>query len=179
MRRPANIDWVYRTLANMRESIDDLALRTTFIVGYPGETEQEFQNLLDFIEEIRFDRVGAFKFSFEPGTYSDALGDPVPPEVKQDRWEQVMALQQGISLQKNQTFIGKKLDVLIEGHGDGLSMGRTYRDAPEIDGLTIVEGHVPIGEMVPVRISGAMAYDLSGTLAIEGSPLSFVDSNSL
>jgi ribosomal protein S12 methylthiotransferase len=107
------------------------------------------------------------------------LGDPVPPEVKQDRWEQVMALQQGISLQKNQTFIGKKLDVLIEGHGDGLSMGRTYRDAPEIDGLTIVEGHVPIGEMVPVRISGAMAYDLSGTLAIEGSPLSFVDSNSL
>ena len=179
MRRPANIDWVYRTLAKMKESINDLALRTTFIVGYPGETEQEFQNLLDFIEEIRFDRVGAFKFSFEPGTYSEALGDPVPPEVKQDRWEQVMALQQGISLQKNQTFIGKKLDVLIEGHGDGLSMGRTYRDAPEIDGLTIVEGHVPIGEMVPVRISGAMAYDLSGTLAIEGSPLSFVDSNSL
>lgn len=175
MRRPANIDWVYRTLAKMRRSIDDLALRTTFIVGYPGETEEEFQNLLDFIAEIRFDRVGAFKFSFEPGTHSEALGDPIPDEVKQERWEAVMALQQGISLQKNQAFVGRELKVLIEGQGDGLSMGRTYRDAPEIDGLTIVEGEVPIGEMVPVKITGAMAYDLSGVLAGEGAPVHIVD----
>jgi ribosomal protein S12 methylthiotransferase len=175
MRRPANIDWVHRTLAKMRQSIENLAIRTTFIVGYPGETEQEFQNLLDFIEEIRFDRVGAFQFSFEPGTYSEALGDPIPAEVKQERWEEVMVLQQGISLQKNQALVGKELEVLIEGQGDGLSMGRTYRDAPEIDGLTIVEGEIPIGEMVPVRITGAMTYDLSGVLAGEGSPLSFVE----
>ncbi|GAG26469.1 unnamed protein product, partial [marine sediment metagenome] len=139
MRRPANIEWVYRTLEKMRVSMPDLALRTTFIVGYPGETEQEFQVLLDFVEEICFDRVGAFKFSFESGTTSEALGDPVPAEVKQDRWERLMALQQGISLEKNQALVGKKLDVLIEGQGDGLSMGRTYRDAPEIDGLTILE----------------------------------------
>jgi ribosomal protein S12 methylthiotransferase len=175
MRRPANIDWVHRTLAKMRQSIDDLALRTTFIVGYPGETDEEFQSLLDFIEEIRFDRVGAFKFSFEPGTHSEALGDPIPEEVKQERWEEVMALQQGISLQKNQAYVGRNLDVLIEGQGDGLSMGRTYRDAPEIDGLTIVEGEVPIGEMVPVKITGAMTYDLSGVLAAGGLPLQLVD----
>ena len=164
MRRPANIEWVYRMLEKMRANMADLALRTTFIVGYPGETEKEFQTLLDFVEEIRFDRVGAFQFSFEPGTTSEALGDPVPSEVKQDRWERLMALQQSISLEKNQALVGKTLDVLIEGKGDGLSMGRTYRDAPEIDGLTIIEGAYPIGEFLPVHITGAMAYDLSGVV---------------
>ena len=162
MRRPANIEWVHNTIDKMRSKMKDLALRTTFIVGYPGETEQEFQVLLDFIEELRFDRVGAFQFSFEPGTTSEALGDPVPAEAKQERWERLMALQQGISLEKNQALVGKTLEVLIEGHGDGLSMGRTYRDAPEIDGLTILEGEYPIGEMIPVRITDAMVYDLSG-----------------
>ncbi len=85
-------------------AMPDLALRTTFIVGYPGETEEEFQTLLDFVEEIRFDRVGAFQFSFEPGTTSEPLGDPVPPEVKQERCERLMELQQGISLEKNQAL---------------------------------------------------------------------------
>jgi len=164
MRRPANIEWVYRTLEKMRTAMPDLSLRTTFIVGYPGETEAEFQTLLDFIKEIRFDRVGAFQFSFEPGTTSEPLGDPIPSEVKQYRWEQLMELQQGISLERNQAFVGHALDVLIEGQGDGISIGRSYRDAPEIDGLVIVEGDVPVGEMVPVRISGAMVYDLSGVL---------------
>jgi ribosomal protein S12 methylthiotransferase len=164
MRRPANIDWVYRTLEKMRAALPELALRTTFIVGYPGETENEFQTLLDFIEEIRFDRVGAFQFSFEPGTTSEPLGDPVPSDVKQSRWEQLMELQQGISLERNQTFVGQTLDVLIEGQGDGISIGRSYRDAPEIDGLVVVEEEAPVSEMVPVRITGAMAYDLTGNL---------------
>jgi ribosomal protein S12 methylthiotransferase len=162
MRRPANMEWVHDTLAKMRGKMEDLALRTTFIVGYPGETEKEFQTLLDFVEQVRFDRVGAFQFSFEPGTTSEELGDPIPEEVKQDRWERLMALQQGISLEKNQALVGKTLDVLVEGNGDGLSMGRTYRDAPEIDGLTIIEGEHPPGAMIPVRITDAMAYDLSG-----------------
>ena len=166
MRRPANIEWVYRTVQQMRSAMPELALRTTFIVGYPGETESEFQTLLDFVQEIRFDRVGAFKFSFEPGTTSEGLGDPVPEQVKQERWERLMELQQGISLQKNQTFIGKKLDVLIEGHGDGISLGRSYRDAPEIDGMVIVEGEIPTGEYLPVKITGAMPYDLSGVPAV-------------
>ena len=164
MRRPTNVDWVHRTLGKMRSALPNLALRTTFIVGYPGETEEEFQTLLDFIEEIRFDRVGAFQFSFEPGTTSEPLGDPVPPEVKQERYERLMALQQGISLERNQAFVGKTLEVLIEGHGDGISLGRTYRDAPEIDGMVVIEGEIPIGEMVPVRINGAMTYDLSGVV---------------
>jgi ribosomal protein S12 methylthiotransferase len=164
MRRPANIDWVHRTLEKIRSAMPDLALRTTFIVGYPGETEHEFQTLLNFVEEIRFDRVGVFKFSFEPGTPSEPLGDPISAEVKQERWERLMTLQQGISLEKNQIFVGKTLDVLVEGQGDGVSLGRTYRDAPEIDGLVIIEGEIPVGGFVPVRINGAMVYDLSGVV---------------
>jgi ribosomal protein S12 methylthiotransferase len=164
MKRPANMDWVYSTLEKMRLSMPDLALRTTFIVGYPGETEEEFQTLLDFVKEIRFDRVGTFQFSFEPGTDSEPLGDPVPAEVKEERYDRLMALQQDISLEVNQSFVGKTLEVLFEGQGDGLSMGRSYRDAPEIDGLVIVEGDAPVGELVPVRITGAMTYDLSGVI---------------
>jgi len=165
MRRPSNIEWVHETLAKMRSKITNLSIRTTFIVGYPGETDEEFQALMDFIDEIQFDRVGAFKFSFEPGTTSEPLGDPVPAEVKEERYQQLMERQQAISLQINQSFVGKTLDVLIEGYGDGISVGRSYRDAPEIDGLVLVEGEAPIGEIVPIRITGAMVYDLSGTPA--------------
>ena len=168
MRRPANMDWVRNTLSDMREMLPDLALRTTFIVGYPGETEEEFQTLMDFIEEIRFDRVGAFQFSFEPGTTSEPLGDPVPEEVKQERWERLMERQQSISLERNQSYVGKILDVLIEGQGDGLSLGRSYRDAPEIDGMVIIEDEIAIGSMVPARITGAMVYDLT---AVVDNPL--------
>jgi ribosomal protein S12 methylthiotransferase len=164
MKRPANMKWVYRTLEKMRAAMPDLAIRTTFIVGYPGETESEFQTLLDFVQEIRFDRVGTFLFSFEPGTASECLGDPVAPEVKQERYDRLMTLQQKISLERNLSFMGKTLDVLFEGAGDGLSVGRSYRDAPEIDGLVIVEGQAPLGELSPVRITGAMDYDLSGVL---------------
>ncbi len=168
MKRPANMDWVHRTLQKMRAAMPDLTIRTTFIVGYPGETEAEFQTLLDFVKEIRFDRVGTFLFSFEPGTASEALGDPVAQEVKQERYDRLMALQQDISLEVNQSFMGKTLDVLFEGQGDGLSMGRSYRDAPEIDGLVIVEGNAPLGELLPVRITGAMPYDLSGVVITRG-----------
>lgn len=165
MRRPANMDWVHRTLEKMRRILPGLALRTTFIVGYPGETEAEFRTLLDFMQAIRFDRVGAFQFSFEPGTPSEPLGDPIPPDVKEERYDRLMKLQQGISLERNQSFLGKTMDVLIEGEAEGLSLGRSYRDAPEIDGLVIVEGHLPVGQIVPVRITGAMVYDLSGVSA--------------
>jgi ribosomal protein S12 methylthiotransferase len=162
MRRPANIDWVHRTVQKMRLAMPALAFRTTFIVGYPGETEAEFQTLLDFIDEIRFDRIGTFQFSFEPGTPSETLGDPVPAEVKQARYDRLMERQASISLQKNQAFVGHTLAALIEGQGDGLSIGRTYRDAPEIDGLVIIEGNLPLGEIHPVKINGAMTYDLTG-----------------
>lgn len=168
MRRPANVEWVQRTIAKMRAALPGLAMRSTFIVGYPGETEAEFQTLIDFIQEIRFDRLGVFTFSFEQGTASEALGDPIPPEVKEERKDRLMQLQQRISLDNNQALVGQTLDVLIEGHGEvegtkePIAVGRSYRDAPEIDGLVFVEGQPPIGEMVPVRITGAMPYDLSG-----------------
>jgi len=164
MKRPSNMDWVYKTLGKMRETVKDLSMRTTFIVGYPGETDEEFQTLYDFVKEIRFDRVGTFQFSFEPGTTSAPLGDPVPAEVKQERFERLMELQQNISLQVNQTYVGKTLDVLVEGFDNGISIGRSYRDAPEIDGMVFIEGKANVGEIVPVRITGAMAYDLTGTL---------------
>jgi len=168
MRRPANVDWVYETVGKLREAMPDLALRSTFIVGYPGETEEEFQTLLNFVEDLRFDRLGTFTFSFEPGTSSEPLGDPIPQEVKEARKEELMVMQQEISLAKNQALVGKTLDVLIEGQGrvegttDMISLGRSYRDAPEIDGMVIVEGQVPVGEMVPVQITGAMVYDITG-----------------
>ncbi len=166
MRRPANMEWVHHTLEKMRKAMPDLALRTTFIVGYPGETEEEFQALLDFVQEIRFDRVGAFQFSFETGTASEPLGDPVPPEVKQERYDRLMTLQQQISLEKNQAFVGKTLSALVEGVDKGISICRSYRDAPEIDGMVVVEGVLPVGEIVPIRITGAMAYDLTGMPAL-------------
>ena len=134
-------------------------------MGYPGESDEEYQALVDFVTATRFDRVGAFQFSFEPGTASEPLGDPVPQEVKQARWEQLMAVQQAISLQINQSYVGQTLDVLVEGTGDGIAVGRSYRDAPEIDGMVIMEGELPAGQIVPVRITGAMAYDLSGVSA--------------
>jgi ribosomal protein S12 methylthiotransferase len=173
MRRPANVEWVHSTIAKMRQAMPKLAIRTTFIVGYPGETEAEFQALLDFVKEMRFDRVGAFQFSFEPGTASEPLGDPLPAEVKEERYQRLMTLQQAISLQINQSYVGQTLDVLVEGFNDGISIGRSYRDAPEIDGLVFIEGDesrqnaraVEIGSIVPVRITGAMAYDLTGKLA--------------
>lgn len=171
MRRPANMEWVRKTIAKMREMMPDLALRTTFIVGYPGETEEEFQTLLDFVSETKFDRVGVFMFSFEPGTTSEPLGDPIPSEVKEERRDRLMRLQQNISLVKNQSFIGKTLPVLIEGHADGISVGRSYRDAPEIDGVVIVEGEIAVGDFFQVRINGALEYDLTGSLEREHSPL--------
>jgi ribosomal protein S12 methylthiotransferase len=162
MKRPANVERTRRLIADLRNAMPDMALRTSFIVGYPGETEAEFEALLDFVAASRFDRVGVFLYSPEEGTPAASLPHPVPEEVKAERYDRLMALQQGISLELNQGQVGRTLDVLVEGQGDGLSVGRSYRDAPEIDGMVILPGEVPVGEMVPARITGAMEYDLIG-----------------
>ncbi|MHB1119796.1 MAG: 30S ribosomal protein S12 methylthiotransferase RimO [Bellilinea sp.] len=167
MRRPANMDWVYKTVEKMRIAIPQLALRSTFIVGYPGETDAEFQTLLDFLREIKLDRAGAFTFSFEEGTASEPLGDPIPAEIKEERYKQFMLIQETISLAKNQSLIGKTLDVLVEGQDKGVSFGRSYRDAPEIDGYVVINDKAPVGQIVPVLIGGAMPHDLNGTLAAD------------
>jgi ribosomal protein S12 methylthiotransferase len=175
MKRPAKIEWVYETVGKLRETIPHLAVRTTFIVGYPGETDEEFEGLLQFVRDLQFDRVGAFQYSYEIGTPSATLPNHVPDEVKAARYNTLMELQQGISLAKNQSFVGHTLDILVEGHGQGededgspidatLTLGRSYRDAPEIDGYVIVEGELPVGEIVPVRITGATTYDLIATV---------------
>jgi ribosomal protein S12 methylthiotransferase len=177
MTRPAKIEWVYETVGKLRTMIPNLAVRTTFIVGYPGETDSEFEELVQFVKDLEFDRVGAFKYSFEIGTPSATLPFQVADDVKEERYNRLMEVQQGISLKKNQALVGKTLDILVEGHGaaedeDGnpldtaISLGRSYRDAPEIDGYVLVEGELPIGEIVPVRITGATTYDLMATAEI-------------
>ena len=162
MRRPANIDWVYQTVEKLRTAMPNLAIRTTFIVGYPGETEEEFAGLKQFVRDLRFDRLGVFTYSFEASTPSGLLPDQLPEAVKEARRDELMELQQAISLEKNQQFVGKTLPVLVEGYGDNISIARSYRDAPEIDGLVLIPGQLPLGEIIPVKIDGAMTYDLTG-----------------
>jgi ribosomal protein S12 methylthiotransferase len=162
MRRPANIEWVYRTLEKLRQAMPEIAIRTTFIVGYPGETDEEFEGLKQFVRDLQFDRVGAFTYSYEASTPSATISWQVSDEIKTARLDELMALQQPISLARNQALVGRRLEVLVEGHGDGISVGRTYRDAPEIDGLVIIPGELPLGERLPIVIDGAMTYDLTG-----------------
>ena len=162
MKRPANIDWVYRTIEKMRIAMPDLAIRTTFIVGFPGETIQEFQALEKFIEDMKFDHVGCFTYSHEMGTASASMADDVTTELKQERLERLMLLQEKISLNNNQAFIGKTLSVLVEGTNDEIVIGRSYRDAPEIDGMVFAEGKAEIGSIVNVQITSAMTHDLMG-----------------
>ena len=177
MKRPAKVEWVYETIGRLRELMPELAVRTTFIVGYPGETDEEFEALLKLVRELEFDRVGAFQYSYELGTPSAALPNQVDDAIKQGRYERLMELQSGISLKKNQALVGRTLDMLVEGHGAGededgaetgdvISLGRSYRDAPEIDGYVLIEGELPIGEIVPVRVTGATTYDLIGTVDV-------------
>ena len=168
MRRPKDMMAVRNTLSSLREQIPDVALRTTFIVGYPDEDDTAFQNLIDFIQEVRFDHIGAFKYSFEPGSPAEPLGDPIPDELKVERLETLMQAQAGISLARNQRFIGHTLDVLVEGvdEENRISIGRSYRDSPEIDGLVVIEDLAPIGQLVKVRINSAITHDLVGELEI-------------
>ncbi len=162
MRRPDDIDSVRRLVEDLRAAIPDIALRTTFIVGFPGETEAQFLTLLDFINAMRFDRVGVFTYSHENGTVAAQLPDDVPPGAKEERREALMLTQQSISRRKNSAFIGKRLEVLLEGTGDGVTVGRSYRDAPEIDGVVLIREQLRPNRLVTVKITDALEYDLIG-----------------
>ena len=174
MRRPANIEWVYRSIEKLRNAMPDIAIRTTFIVGYPGETDEEFAGLKQFVTDLQFDRFGAFTYSYEASTPSATVSWLVSKEVQEARLEELMTLQQPISLQKNQQLVGQTRSVLFEGHGDNVSVGRTYRDAPEIDGMVIVPGELPLGQLIPIHIDGAMTYDLTGRI-VENRELIILD----
>lgn len=166
MRRPSDMTRVLDTLLGLRQRIPEVALRTTFIVGYPGEDDASFAKLLDFIKAARFDHLGAFTYSFEPGSPAEPLGDPIPEDEKIARLETLMQVQAEISLKRNQAFIDKTLQVLVEGvdEENRISIGRSYRDAPEIDGLVVIEDLAPIGEFVQVHIDSAITHDLIGRL---------------
>ena len=166
MRRPS-LRVARRSLATLREAMPDAALRTTFIVGFPGETEAEFEELLDFVEEQRFDHVGAFTYSPQTGTPAAGLGEPVPHEVASERYGRLMELAQQISMERNRGLVGSELEVLIESDepsvqedGSRFVVGRSYRDAPEVDGLAFVRGAFAAGEFVRVRVDTALPYDL-------------------
>jgi ribosomal protein S12 methylthiotransferase len=161
MKRPSDVEEVRRAVAAMRRRLPGLAVRTAFIVGFPGETESEFTALLDFLREMQFDRVGCFLYSREAGTAAAVLPGEPPAAVKEERRSRLMELQQGISLEKNRALVGRRLDVLVEGKGKGLAIGRSYRDAPEVDGVVLVEGDAALGEMISVRVTGALPYDLT------------------
>lgn len=160
MRRPQNIEKVKQTIHRMRLAMPNLALRTTFIVGFPGETKQEFQELIHFVQEIEFDHVGIFPYYHEARTPSFQMEDDVPEEVKDERVQILAKAQEDISLKKNQTFIDQDIQVLIEGNGDGISIGRSYRDAPEIDGMVLVQGIIEPGKFIDVHVTGALIHDL-------------------
>lgn len=151
----------------IKTALPTAVLRTTFIVGFPGETEEHFEHLLNFVERHEFDHVGVFTFSPEEGTPAFNLPNPVPQAVMDDRRDRLMALQQPISLRRNQAQVGQVMDVLIEQEhpGSGLKIGRSARFAPEVDGLVYVQGEARLGSLVPVLITDAEAYDLHGVVA--------------
>lgn len=150
----------------IREKVPGIAIRTTFLVGFPGETEEEFQELMDFVREMRLDRVGVFKYSHEEDTSAHAMEDDVPEEIKEERAAAIMSLQEGISLEKNQTKIGKVFKVLIDRKEGGYYYGRTEFDSPEVDNEVLInagEHYLRVGDFADIKIIEAEEHDLYGT----------------
>ncbi|WP_457632162.1 30S ribosomal protein S12 methylthiotransferase RimO [Oceanithermus desulfurans] len=169
MRRPGGAESHLQTIREWRAAVPQLAIRSSFIVGFPGETEEDFALLLDFLEEARLDRVGVFTYSPVQGAAAGELPGAVPEEVKAERKARVMELAQRLSLEKNRAKVGQVLDVILdEPTGEpGVFVGRSYADSPGIDGTVRVtsDGTVRVGEIVPVRITAADVYDLEGEVS--------------
>ena len=167
MKRPGKIDRTLERIKQWREICPDLTLRSTFIVGFPGETEEDFQMLLDFLKEAQLDRVGCFKFSPVEGAPATEMADQVPEEVKEERFHRFMQLQQEISAERLKQKIGRTLDVIVDEIDDEGIIGRTKADAPEVDGLVYIENlsgaPVKVGEFIKVTITHSDEYDLWGT----------------
>lgn len=165
MKRPGNVDKTLERIKKWREQVPDLTIRSTFIVGFPGETEAQFQNLLDFIEEAQLDRVGCFQYSPVEGAVANDLAEPVPDEIKQERFDRFMQLQQQISANKMQAKIGKTIQVLVDEVDEEGAIARSKADAPEIDGMVFIpEGHhLNPGDFVEVEVFAADEYDLWAT----------------
>lgn len=166
MRRPAHQEKTLERIRSWREISPELVIRSTFIVGFPGETEDDFQMLLDWLDEAQLDRVGCFKYSPVAGATANDLPDPVAEEVKEERWQRFMEKQQQISAARLQEKVGLEMAVLIDRVDYDIAVGRSYADAPEIDGTVTIEnaGDVKVGDIVFAEITAADDYDLYGNL---------------
>jgi ribosomal protein S12 methylthiotransferase len=168
MGRRTNEQQLIEMIEKLRSEIPDICLRTTLITGFPGENEEDHEELMGFVDEMEFDRLGVFTYSPEEGTPAAEMADQIPEEVKQDRRSEIMELQQEIAFEKAQTMVGRKLLVLIEGKvaDEDAYVGRSYRDAPGVDGYVFVNTDVQLntGDFVPVKITGSYEYDLIGEI---------------
>ena len=171
MGRFTNKQEIMDMVAKLRKEIPDIALRTTLITGFPGETEEDFLELKDFVEQMRFDRLGVFTYSQEEDTVAAEFEDQIDEEIKEDRKNEIMELQQGIAFEKSEEQIGRTLEVMIEGSlpDEGVYIARTYMDAPDVDGYVFVESdwNLMSGDFVTVKIVGAQEYDLIGEIVDE------------
>lgn len=167
MNRKTSKDHIIKTLKNLRKSVPDIVIRTTFIVGFPGENQEDFDQLVDFIEDIKFDKLGVFEYSREDGTRAASLDEQIPDNIKEERKNEIMAIQSDISGEILSKNLGKTFEVLIEEKiDDNNYVGRTYMDSPEIDGVTYVQSdkELEIGDFVQVEIIDSLDYDLVGEL---------------
>ena len=162
MKRGLNQQGIRDKINRLRDASPGIAIRTTLIVGYPGETEQDFNELYNFVKDIRFDRLGVFTYSEEEGTSAADLDDNIPQEVKNDRKNQIIELQHDISLARNESFIGKEIRVLVDQTENNIGVGRTEYDSPEIDNIVQIEGKVSKGKFVNIIVNGANEYELIG-----------------
>ncbi len=178
MKRPAFEDKTLARIKRWREICPELTIRSTFIVGFPGETEEDFQYLLDWLSEAQLDRVGCFQYSPVGGAPANELGlEPVPDEVKQERWERFMAHQQQISAARLERKIGREIEVLVDEVDEDGPIGRSEADAPEIDGMVFLESKRTLrpGDVVRARVTNADEYDLWAEVIEESQPVKFMD----
>mgnify|MGYP003947554743 FL=1 len=162
MKRGLNQEGIRNRISRLRSAVPHIAIRTTLIVGYPGETEAHFNELYNFVDEMQFDRLGAFTYSEEEGTTAEALEDNVSRETKNERKNKIVELQHGISLEKNEAFIGKTMKVLVDQCENNIGVGRTEFDSPEIDNIVQINGKVKKGEFVNVKIEKVNEFELIG-----------------
>jgi ribosomal protein S12 methylthiotransferase len=162
MKRGLNQKGIRDRIDRLRDANPGIALRTTLIVGYPGETKEDYKELYQFVEEMKFDRLGVFTYSEEEGTTAADLDDNIPVEVKNERKNQIIELQHDISLERNESFIGKTLRVLVDQSENNIGVGRTEYDSPEIDNIVNIEGRVEKGKFVNIQIESANEYELIG-----------------
>ncbi|HAS43611.1 MAG TPA: 30S ribosomal protein S12 methylthiotransferase RimO [Microscillaceae bacterium] len=167
MRRGINREKTEQLIDTIRQKVPEITLRTTLIAGHPGETEEDFEEMYQFVEKSRFDRLGIFTYSHEENTHAFSMADDIPQEVKEDRAGQIMALQQEISAELNQQKVGKVFKVMIDRKEGGYFIGRTEADSPEVDNEVLISAedtYLPVGEFAPIRIIDATEFDLYGKL---------------